>query len=329
MKPFFSIGVTTYDRVDMLVETLSSILAQTFEDFEVIVGNDNPDRILSGEFLDVNDPRIRFVNHQDNLGEVGNMNFMLNMSRGKFFTWIADDDLYAPNFLEAIYTSLLRFDFPFCVFTSFMSGGTFDNWMESIPGEGQVFEGSRFIKLYLSRKLKVIGCYGVFEREYIRQAGGVEQLGEGFSPYSDNLLVIKAGLFEKVVYIDAPLVFFRTHDKSMSCVSTDVDAFSSAQICLLDKSVEIFSGDGLIQDFRYNLYMLLKWCINNFVSVMFFRCDRAQWRKSASYFVSIRRYTKLLGGYQKIMPIVDLRIAISSVIKMVYARLNKRLARVR
>jgi len=35
MKPFFSIGVTTYDRFDLLKETILSVLWQSFEDFEL------------------------------------------------------------------------------------------------------------------------------------------------------------------------------------------------------------------------------------------------------------------------------------------------------
>ena len=38
--PFFSIGVTTYNRKELLKQTLISIINQTFTDFEVIVGND-------------------------------------------------------------------------------------------------------------------------------------------------------------------------------------------------------------------------------------------------------------------------------------------------
>ena len=69
MKPFFSIGVTTYNRPEMLKQTLMSISAQTFSDFEVIVGNDYIQEPLSAELLGIMDPRIRFINHPQNLGE--------------------------------------------------------------------------------------------------------------------------------------------------------------------------------------------------------------------------------------------------------------------
>jgi glycosyltransferase involved in cell wall biosynthesis len=81
-RPFFSIGVTTYNRHELLRETLNSILAQSFTDFEVIVGNDYTQEVLTGEMLGITDPRIRFVNHPRNLREVGNMNALLEMAKG-------------------------------------------------------------------------------------------------------------------------------------------------------------------------------------------------------------------------------------------------------
>ena len=119
MKPFFSIGVTTYNRPEMLKQTLMSISAQTFSDFEVIVGNDYVQDPLSAELLGIMDSRIRFINHPQNLGEASNMNTLLNLSRGRYFTWQCDDDLYAPNFLGEVHSTLLKFNCPTCVFTAY------------------------------------------------------------------------------------------------------------------------------------------------------------------------------------------------------------------
>ena len=116
MKPFFSIGVTTYNRPEMLKQTLMSINAQSFSDFEVIVGNDYIQEPLSAELLGNMDSRIRFINHPQNLGEACNMNTLLNLSRGLYFTWQCDDDLYAPNFLDDVHSALVKYNSPLCVF---------------------------------------------------------------------------------------------------------------------------------------------------------------------------------------------------------------------
>ena len=295
MRPFFSIGVTTYDRIELLKECLSSILQQTFSDFEVIIGNDYTQETLSAEVLGIEDPRIRFVNYAQNLGELGNMNSLLRMGRGRYFTWLADDDMYVPAFLESVQASLVKFDFPPCVFTSYSGGTTFHDKVEGSLRQEQLFTGPRFVQLYLARKLKAVGCYGVFDREYIRQIGGIEQLGNGFSPYSDNLLVIRSGLLEKIVYIDAPLVFYRTHEGSISHTSTDLAAFRSAQEDLCRKSIMVFRSEALCEDFHSNLYLLLKWCIRDFTAVVR-RSGLIDRRQVIAYLVFVKRYISLLKG---------------------------------
>lgn len=304
-KPFFSIGVTTYNRPEMLKECLHSILGQTFPDFEVIIGNDYTMQELSGRFLNIDDPRLRFINHHRNLGEANNMNYLLEISQGKYFTWLADDDLYAPNFLEMINLALDKYSFPPCVFTSYMQGRSLPERLEKVEADIQVLDRRQFLQKYLSRQLKVIGCYGVFDRQYIRQLGGIEQLGDGFSPYSDNLLAIKTGLQKKAVYIDAPLIFFRTHDQSISYASPDVDAYGTAQKDLLSKSLEAFKSEGLSSDFHSNLFLLLKWCLSNYCTVMR-RSGSLKFRKLIRYILFLISYLKHLEGYRCEMIVVIL-----------------------
>jgi len=306
LRPFFSIGVVTYNREEMLKECLSSILQQTFSDFEVIIGNDYPQRAVSAKLLGIHDQRFQFINHVRNLGELNNLNFLLSMSRGRYFTWLGDDDMHAPTLLQAVYSALEEFDFPPCVFTSYMQGEVPPDKLEKVEGEIQVFDRQQFLQQYLSRQLKVIGCYGVFDRQYLRELGGIEQLGNGFSPYSDNLLAIKASLQKKVVYIDAPLIFFRTHDQSISYISPDVDAYSSAQKDLLSKSFEVFSGKELSDSLQINLFLLLKWCLANYYTVMR-RSGSLQFGKLVRYILFLMSYLKKLKGHRCQMMVVILR----------------------
>ena len=46
-EPTFSIGIPTYNRIELLKQTIQSILDQTWEDYEVIIVNDFIDKPLS------------------------------------------------------------------------------------------------------------------------------------------------------------------------------------------------------------------------------------------------------------------------------------------
>ncbi len=296
LEPFFSIGVVTYNRREMLKECLASIRRQTFSDFGVIVGNDYPGETLSVDVLGIKDPRIRIINHPHNLGELNNLNAVLAVSRGRYFTWLGDDDLYSPGFLEAVHKALIKFDFPPCVFTSYMTGVQYSGEMEGIAlGEPRLLSGRDFLREYLGRSLRALGCYGVFDIGYLRQIGGMEQLGNGFSPYSDVLLAIRCGLLERVGYIDAPMIFFRTHEGSISWTSPDVDAYTDSQKALCRESVTIFQSEGLRSEFHSNLFYLLRWCIRNCVSVVH-RSGCISGRQAITYLSFLRQYIRLLDG---------------------------------
>lgn len=265
--PFFSIGVTTYNRPDMLKQTLRSIIVQTFPDFEVIIGNDYNLERLSKDFLNVRDPRIRIVNHPQNLGEAQNMNTLLSLSRGRYFTWQCDDDLYAPNFLAEIYSSLIKFQWPACVFTSyeFIYGTSDPDPMETVAEQGRIFTGREFLRMYWAGKLKAMGCTGVYEKDLLKQMGGVQCLTDTSIPlYSEHLLLVRAGLQAKVAHIDEPLIKYRIHDAAWGCTAKDLLLYRQACHNLIRESLPIFSDPKLRRDFRRNIASLLKFVVFEF-----------------------------------------------------------------
>jgi glycosyltransferase involved in cell wall biosynthesis len=292
--PLFSFGVTTYDRVELLVQTLASILGQTFSDFEVIVGNDNPDRILSGEILGIHDSRVRFVNHSHNLGELGNMNALLGLARGRYFTWIADDDLYAPNFLQAVHSALNKFDFPPCVYTSYVLGSAIPEVTNE--GEQRLYRGREFLRLYLAGALKAIGTMGMFDREYLLQMGGLEDLaGVRVALYSEYLHLIKTGLLEKIAYVDTPFVIYRDHRGSWGCSLSDKDLFKHAGENLSRRSMEIFRRPELVQDFNHNITRYLQRFMSEFIEVTRARHPESlNDREVLEYLIFSRRYVSSL-----------------------------------
>jgi len=265
--PFFSIGVTTYNRPELLKQTLTSISAQTFTDFEVIVGNDYIQEPISANLLGIRDPRIRFVNHPQNLGEVRNMNTLIGLGRGRYFTWQTDDDLYAPNFLEEVHAALVKFDFPPCVFTSFehVCGTSFIEAEKTLSAGGQLLSGRQFLRMYWSGELKAMGCTAVYDKACLKQIGGVERLAEtSYALYSEYLLLVRAGLLDKVVYIDEPLVMFRVHEGSWGGSAKDLPLFKQAGHNFIRESIDVFSKPELCDDFSQNIASVLEFITKDF-----------------------------------------------------------------
>lgn len=100
-KPRVSIGLPVFDGEKYLEESLNSILAQTFEDFELII-SDNASNDRTQEICRAyaaRDRRIRYYRNGNNLGASKNFNRVFKLSRGEYFKWIAHDDVIAPDFL--------------------------------------------------------------------------------------------------------------------------------------------------------------------------------------------------------------------------------------
>jgi len=310
--PFFSIGIPTFNRPEMLLQAISSLTEQTFADFEVIVGNSYTKDHLTCETMDIYDPRIRFINHPADEGVVAGYSVLPFQAKGRYFTWLADDDLFAPDFLKIMHSALSEFKYPHAAFSTYMMGANYDLENIGTIKEPHLFDGKQFLNRYLSKKLKVVGCYGIFDRQYLIQNRSMELLAEPESPYSDNLLAIRAGKLEKVIYIDSPLVFFRAHDNSISYKSTEASSYAMAQKNLCIKYVGLYRNGKNREEFQENLYLLLKWCINDFAAVVrrsnsihfrnlirylpFLKSNLAHLRGTEFYWKIIRLFAKKIIG---------------------------------
>jgi glycosyltransferase involved in cell wall biosynthesis len=102
-NPFFSVIVTNYNHGSLIGEALSSAIAQTYSDFEIIVA----DNCSMDESWDVicsfNDPRIRRFRHYKNLGMYTNLNFAVSKSCGTYLKFLNSDDILHPQCLERLW----------------------------------------------------------------------------------------------------------------------------------------------------------------------------------------------------------------------------------
>ena len=91
-NPKVSVVVTTYNRAALLPRAIRSVLAQTYEDYELIIvddcsTDDTPDVIRT--FVD---SRIRVVRHAENTGQSAAINTGIRLARGEYIAFLDDDD---------------------------------------------------------------------------------------------------------------------------------------------------------------------------------------------------------------------------------------------
>lgn len=108
LEPIVSIGLFTRNGAKTIRRTLDSLLTQTFPEFELIISDnvstDDTPRICKG--YATKDSRIRYIRQEKSLSAAENQTFVLRTSRGEYFMWASDDDIWAPSFIEVLLEKL-------------------------------------------------------------------------------------------------------------------------------------------------------------------------------------------------------------------------------
>ena len=101
-RPEITVAMPTYNAAAYLREAMDSILAQTFEDIELLVVDDgSTDATLAiAKEAARADSRVRIERLPDNRGRATARNMALGRARGRYLAWMDADDIALPRRLE-------------------------------------------------------------------------------------------------------------------------------------------------------------------------------------------------------------------------------------
>lgn len=122
--PKVSVIILTRNRAHLVQRAIESALAQTFQDFEIIVVDDASEDDTAAVVMGISDPRVHYRKNQSNLGEARSRNAGIACARGEYIAFLDDDDTWLPEKLAAqvslldtlpakvgaVYTSYIRVD---------------------------------------------------------------------------------------------------------------------------------------------------------------------------------------------------------------------------
>lgn len=210
--PSVSVVIPAYKIAPFVAETLDSVFAQTFKDFEVVLVNDgSPDTEEFERALAPYAARVRYF-RQENRGAGAARNRGVVEARGEFVAFLDGDDLWLPTYLEEqvkfiregghdlVYTDALLFgDSP-------LAGRTY---METSPSEGPV----NFLSL-MRNDCNVITSGVVARRQPVLDAGLFD---EGLRNAQDfELWARLAHRGARIAYQRKVLVRYRCREGSLS-----------------------------------------------------------------------------------------------------------------
>jgi len=102
-RPLVSVGIPTFNRSKSLERAIRSALAQTHGNVEVIVSDNasDDDTVEVCGRLQREHANLRVIRQQRNVGPTLNFLKVLEAARGDYFAWLADDDWFDDNYVEA------------------------------------------------------------------------------------------------------------------------------------------------------------------------------------------------------------------------------------
>jgi glycosyltransferase involved in cell wall biosynthesis len=106
--PTVTVGVPVYNGSATVEAALRSVMAQDFDDLEILVV-DNASTDSTGDIcrgLAAEDPRVRYVCNDHNIGQNQNFNRVFELAVGAYFRWMGDDDSLEPGYIAACVSPL-------------------------------------------------------------------------------------------------------------------------------------------------------------------------------------------------------------------------------
>lgn len=115
--PFFSVIIPSYNRASLISKTISSVINQSFSDWECILVDDgsidNTKEVVDA--LISQDARIKYV-FQDNAERSAARNNGITQAKGDYVCFLDSDDFYLENHLQNLYEEIVAKNFPIGMF---------------------------------------------------------------------------------------------------------------------------------------------------------------------------------------------------------------------
>jgi glycosyltransferase involved in cell wall biosynthesis len=103
-EPLISICIISYNRANLLMRSIKSALAQSYEKFEVVVVDDGSTDNTEEVIKSFNSPKIRYI-RKEHSGIAATRNHALREAKGEYIIWVDSElsiTVLIENYIEAV-----------------------------------------------------------------------------------------------------------------------------------------------------------------------------------------------------------------------------------
>lgn len=208
-RPKVSVIITTYNREKFLRETITSVLSQSYNDFELIIIDDGSTDKTKDIVDSFTDERISYY-YQQNKGQNIARNLGMSISQGEYIAHVDSDDLWINTKLEKqvkILNEKKDIGLVYCGTKLIDCNSEFVKKLKIHNHNGYVLD-----KLLMSNFL-YNGSNTLFRKTCLTK---VVNFDESVNRMTDWQFYLKFSIYYKFYSIPEYLVLYRVHDTNMS-----------------------------------------------------------------------------------------------------------------
>lgn len=223
MNELVSCVVPSYNRAHLLKEAIESTIAQTYQNWEMIIVDDkSPDNTAEvAQSYAAQDPRVKyFLNPEKGVSSA--RNYGIQMSKGQYIAFLDDDDISLPHRFESQLKAMKKSG------NGFLVSGFQSRDRET----GEVLEEQ---KLELKATCTGFPSRWMIRRDLLDKVGGFDQAA---APLEDIELSARLAAYETfALHDDIVAVTFPTEGSASSATEKKV----RARLVLLERGKNVFS----------------------------------------------------------------------------------------
>jgi glycosyltransferase involved in cell wall biosynthesis len=203
--PLISIVLPTYNGFRFLKQAIQSCVAQTYQNWELIIVDDASTDETSTIVADSvrADERIRFIRHETNRKLPAALNTGFAQAKGELFTWTSDDNFFRANALGEMVGFLQQHPEIGLVYTDY----------STVDSQGVELERIRVKEPNLLIYSNCVMASFLYRRQVAQKIGGYR---EGFFLVEDYDFWLRASVDFRLAALHSNLYCYRVHSESLT-----------------------------------------------------------------------------------------------------------------
>ncbi len=213
--------IPTYNRKNYLVQSLGSVLQQTYRDSEVIV-IDNVSTDGTAEFMaSVSDPRVSYIVNEKNIGMIGSINkgIKLYSDAVEWCTILSDDDFLDKDFIKNLLQAVISLNAKSIIHSHRIFIDQHGNTIKEAVYSPAEETAMNYIKMRAFGKRETYLTGVMFNRKAFNEINGYPVFLTGLA--TDDAFIFALSLKDRLVYNQSSVAFIRIHDEAESRLAAD------------------------------------------------------------------------------------------------------------